>query len=80
VRFTHQAQVALTVHRTTVIRPAVVRFDELGDEMRIEAVGQFRFTDFGIEPYSAFLGAVKHLDGFYVYVNFTATRDDRDTQ
>lgn len=40
-----------------------------GEAVRLEAVVPFHFTDFGIEPFSAFLGAVKNLDRFYLYAN-----------
>jgi hypothetical protein len=33
----------------------------------LESFGPMRFSDFGIEPYSAFFGAVGNKDKFYVY-------------
>ncbi len=40
-----------------------------GSRYRIEAWGSANFTDFGIEPYRAFLGAVQNRDTFYLYLD-----------
>lgn len=68
VAFTHTGTVTLTAHGQSVERPFRARL-EVTDEgtQVIEAVGEAAFTDFGIKPYSAFLGAVKNLDGFHFY-------------
>ena len=71
---THRATVAFEVHGETVSRaiPASVVWDD--GQVRVEAAGVFQFSDFGIEPYSAFLGAVKNLDEFHVFVSFLAKK------
>lgn len=71
---THRVTLAFEVHGETVERPVAARasWDDDG-ALHVEAAGVFRFTDFGIEPYSAFLGAVKNADEFHVYVNLKAT-------
>ncbi len=48
------------------------RFEHHGGRLAFEAFGEFAFTDFGIEPYSAMLGAVKNDDPFHIYVFFEA--------
>ena len=46
---------------------------ELEDgELHAELLGELRFTDFGIEPYSAALGAIRNADLFHVYVDLVA--------
>jgi hypothetical protein len=54
--------------------PAAVRYTSEGDALTIEGVGSARFTDFGIKPFSAFMGAVKNLDEFHLYLNLRARR------
>ena len=51
-----------------VTRTVAGRYELDGDRVRIEAHGELRFTDFGIEPYSAMLGAVRNDDPFHLYV------------
>ena len=72
VDFTHVATVEVTVHGTTVTRDVPLRYEEEGDGLRIEAVGRFQFEEFGIEPYSAFLGTVKVQNDFEIYLNLKA--------
>ncbi|TVP55840.1 MAG: YceI family protein [Gemmatimonadales bacterium] len=53
------------------------RIVDSGDNrIRIEAMGDARFTDFGIEPYRAFLGAVQNRDEFHFYLDLVAERRD----
>ena len=39
-----------------------------------EIFGEFRFKEFGIEPYSTMLGAIRNDDRFHLYVNTVARR------
>ncbi len=68
------AAVKVTVRGRTVERRIPVRFAVDGDRLTAEALGEFRFTEFGIEPYSAFLGAVRNEDLFHLVVDLTAYR------
>lgn len=63
----------LTLHGRTVERdlPATWRLD--GEALGVEILGEFRFSEFGIEPYSAFLGAVRNQDRFHLYVALAAS-------
>ena len=40
--------------------------------LTIEAVAVAKFSDFGIRPYSALLGAVKNLDEFHLFLSLRA--------
>ncbi|GMV94265.1 MAG: hypothetical protein AMXMBFR82_40430 [Candidatus Hydrogenedentota bacterium] len=73
--FNHAATIRFTVHGKTVERAMPANIELTEDTLRVEAIGQFRFTEFGIEPYSAFLGAVKNKDEFDVYVHIQAKAD-----
>lgn len=72
VQFTHKATIILTIHGTTLQHEIPVRIQRSDDTLKVEAVGMFKFTDFGIEPYSALFGTVRNKDEFHLYVNFTA--------
>lgn len=72
VQFTHKATIILTIHGKTLQREIPVRVQRTEDTLKVEATGAFKFTDFGIEPYSALFGTVRNKDEFHLYVNFTA--------
>ena len=72
IEFGHAAQLELEVHGVRVERPVALRFSGAGDDAQLEAVGEFSFSEFGIKPYSAALGAVKNQDRFHVYVRLPA--------
>lgn len=61
-----------TVHGRTASRriPAHIRIDQ--GLLHAEALAAFKFTDFGIQPYSAFAGLIRNDDTFHVYVMLTA--------
>jgi hypothetical protein len=67
VAFSHVADVEWTIRGATVMRTVAARWSEEGGVVTLEAVGTLRFTDFGIEPYSAVFGAVRNADEFQVY-------------
>ena len=62
------ATLAFTVHGKTVKRecPANIVVEENG--LKVDAVGAFKFSEFGIKPYSAMAGAVKNADEFHLFV------------
>lgn len=70
--FPWSARLAFTVHGVTVERAVPVRVAVAAGRVTLEAVGEFRFTDFAIKPYSAALGAVKNQDGFHLYARIVA--------
>lgn len=72
--FTDLADVSVTVKGKTVKKqvPAIVKAS--GSTIEVEALGSYQFSEFGIKPYSAMLGAVKNKNNFNVYVNFKAEK------
>ncbi len=68
----HAALVALTVRGREVTRlmPAEIRLD--GERLEVEALGEYRFTEFGIEPFSAAFGLLRNEDRFHLYVKLRA--------
>jgi len=64
--------VALEVHGKRVERELEARYGVEGGRVSVEAFGVFRFSDLGIKPFSAFLGAVKNQDDFHVYARVVA--------
>lgn len=56
---------------------AAARHEWVDGVLTVEATGAFLFTDFGIEPYSAFLGLVKVADPFHLYLRLVAETVDR---
>lgn len=67
-----QGELALTVVGKTVTKPIRADWEEKDGTLTLHAHGTFRFTDFGIEPYSAGLGTVRVADGFHVWVRLVA--------
>jgi hypothetical protein len=67
--FPWRIQAALSVkdrERATEMR---ARWWEEEGRIRIQAAGELHFTDFGIEPYRAFLGAVQNQDRFVLFLD-----------
>jgi hypothetical protein len=52
--FSYLVGLALTVRDTTVTEIVKARFENRSGTIKIEAYGTFRFTDFGIKPYSGY--------------------------
>ena len=69
VEFPYAAMLELEIRGRKVVKPVAARYESADGILTLEAVGAFSFTDFGIKPYSAFLGAVKNQDRFHVYVH-----------
>jgi polyisoprenoid-binding protein YceI len=58
----------ITIGDFTRGREVRARIAEAGEgRLVVEAFGALRFTDFGIRPYRAFLGAVQTRDEFFLY-------------
>lgn len=70
--YTHIATIAFTVHGKTIERECPASVALAGDTATIDALGEFKFSEFGIKPYSAMAGAVKNLDPFHVFVHISA--------
>ncbi len=64
---------ALTARGVRVEAPLRARMEEEeGGGVHVESWGAFQFSDLGIEPYSAFLGAVRNRDEFHLYMSLVA--------
>ena len=76
VAFPFTATLALEVHGQRVEKPVAARYEAADGTLAIEALGLFHFTEFGIEPFSAFFGAVRNEDSFHIYVNLNGPLPD----
>lgn len=52
--------------------PAKIVFS--GNTIEAQAFGAYKFSEFGIEPFSGMLGAVKNQDDFHLFVNLKAEK------
>jgi hypothetical protein len=66
------ARVRLTVRGRAVEKAIPARWELEDGALAAEALGEFRFTEFGIEPYSTMLGAIRNDDLFHLYVKLVA--------
>jgi hypothetical protein len=73
--FTGFARLKLTIHGKSVERDVPASWKVENGVVSAEALGEFKFTEFGIEPYSGPLGAVKNRDDFHLFVAL-ATKPD----
>lgn len=78
--FPHCISLALTVRGKTIEREIPGRLIVEGEILQVEAVGEFKFSEFGIKPYTAFLGAIRNHDTFHLYANVTAKRARKEKQ
>ncbi len=71
--FNYKAEVKISLHgkEKSGEFSANIKRKEDGS-IHVLGVGEFNFTDFNIEPYSAFLGAFRNKDRFHVFVDFIA--------
>jgi hypothetical protein len=72
--FNKKATVALTIRGQTVSRDFAANINLQGEELQVEAAGSLKFTDFGITPYKALMGALGNDDRFHLLVSFRATK------
>jgi polyisoprenoid-binding protein YceI len=70
--FPYFVRLSLEVRGRTVEREATARYEYQDGKLYVESLASFRFKEFGIRPYSAFLGAVRNRDQFHVYVRIVA--------
>lgn len=63
----YRAKLVLTIRKRAVEKPIGVRIDrdQQNSIARITAIGRFRFSDFGIEPYSMAMGTIRVADEFH---------------
>jgi hypothetical protein len=70
------ARVRIEVRGEALEATFPLRWEIEDDVLTAEVVGEAKFTDFGIEPYSAVLGAIRNADLFHLYVRLVARRAD----
>lgn len=72
VDFPYTASIEVELHGTSRRFGAASRYEWDGQILWIEAVAEAYFSDFGIEPYSAILGAIKNQDRFHFFLSLKA--------
>ncbi len=72
--YSNLATLTVTIHGTTLSRVVPVNFAFSGDHLEAQSVQAFKFTDFGMEPFSALFGAVKNKNQFHILVKVAAAR------
>jgi polyisoprenoid-binding protein YceI len=70
--FSHSADVKIKVKGKTVQKTLPAQVQKERKTLKVETVGPFQFTDFGIQPYSALLGTIRNGNTFHLYVSFEA--------
>ena len=65
-------EVRMTINGKTVERSLPATWSEGSDRLTAEIVGEFLFSEFGIEPYSTMLGAIRNDDRFHLFVQIQA--------
>jgi hypothetical protein len=69
--FPFRVKIAFEAHGQRVEREIEARFVEADGGYEFEAFGALAFTELGIKPYSAFMGAVRNQDAFHLYVRLS---------
>lgn len=64
--------VRLTIHGKTIERRLAATWSLAEGVLSAEIVGELHFKEFGIEPYSTLLGAIRNDDRFHLYVSVVA--------
>lgn len=72
--FAKKASVSVTIRGQTVKRDFPANVTLQGQELTVEAVADFKFTEFGIKPYKALMGALGNEDKFNMLVSFRAMK------
>jgi hypothetical protein len=70
--FDWTARVKLTLRGKTVEKELAARWRLDAGELTAEALGELRFSELGIEPYSTLLGAIRNDDRLHLFVALTA--------
>ena len=64
----------LTIRGRTLERRLAATWSETDGTLAAETYTELHFKDFGIEPYSTMLGAIRNDDRFHLYVSVVARR------
>lgn len=71
-KFNKLIKLSLTVKGKTITKEIPGNMKLKGNTLFVEALGEYKFSEFGITPYSALLGAIRNSDDFHLYVNMRA--------
>jgi hypothetical protein len=66
------AKIRLSVRGRSIEREAALRWEVADGRLTVEALGEARFTELGIEPYSTMLGAIRNDDLFHLFLSLVA--------
>lgn len=75
VSFSHELTVAITIKGKKVDASIPARIERTEQGLKLFAVCELQFTQFGIKPYSAMFGAVANQDRFHLLVSIGETTD-----
>jgi hypothetical protein len=73
------ARVRLVVRGKTIEKELAARWRLEAGELTAEALGEMRFTELGIEPYSTLLGAIRNDDICHLFVALVARPEAADS-
>ena len=71
-KFNHMAKIKVTIKGKEVIKTLPAKISLESGVLKVLSFGKFKFTDFGIKPYSALFGAIRNSDPFTLLVSFEA--------
>jgi YceI-like domain len=71
-KFTHSVKVKVTIKGKEVTKTLPAKITLENGTLSVLSFGKFKFTDFGIKPYSALFGAIRNSDPFTLFVSFEA--------
>ena len=78
--FPLEALLLVRIHGQTRRIKAAVSYRVDGDALRVEGVATAKFSDFGIKPFSAMLGALKNLDELHFFLSLTAVASGENAE
>ncbi len=74
VEFDHSVSFSLTIKGKTVEKTIPANISYQDGILSVSVFGEYKFSEFGIKPYSAMLGAVKNKDSFFLVSQFKAKK------
>jgi len=72
IAFAYRLKAAFTIVGKTVETTLAANMSWSEGQLTLEAVGTLKFSDFGISPYSALLGAISNQDNCDIYLSLKA--------
>jgi YceI-like domain len=70
----YSAEVSFEIKGKTVVKTVPAKVQLTGSELKVTTVVPLSFTEFGIKPYSALLGAIRNGNNFHLVVDFVAEK------